>query len=226
MDKANTAALLAVPTRMAMLFALLDGSALPASELAYRAGISPQTASHHLALLVEAHLLVVERCLRYRYYRIASPSVIEAIESLLVISGQPTLKERADHGQIEPLRLARTCYDHLAGHLAVCLADALLEQDWITLQERDFQVTERGEGAFAELGIDLSTLRKQHRLFARRCIDWSERRPHIGGALGASLLTRFVEMDWMRKRPRDRQVHLSSTGQQEFWKRFRVEVRL
>jgi len=224
MDKANTMALLAVPTRMAMLFALMDGSALPASELAYRAGVSPQTASHHLALLIEAHLLVVERCLRYRYYRIASPAVVEAIESLLAISGQPALKERADHSQLEHLRLARTCYDHLAGRIAVSLADALQKKDWIVLEGRDFQVTERGESAFNKLGMDLPMLRKQQRLFARRCIDWSERRPHLGGALGAALLARFQEMDWVRKKTGDRQVHISSKGQQELWKRFGIDL--
>lgn len=224
MDKPNTMALLAVPTRMTMLFALMDGSALPASELAYRAGVSPQTASHHLALLIEAHLLVVERCLRYRYYRIASPAVVETIESLLVISGQPALKERADHSQLERLRLARTCYDHLAGRIAVSLADALQKKDWIVLEGRDFQVTERGESAFNKLGIDLPMLRKQQRLFARRCIDWSERRPHLGGALGAALLARFREMDWVRKKMGDRQVHISSKGQQELWKLFGIDL--
>lgn len=226
MDVTKTAALLAVPTRMTMVYALAGGVALPASELAYRAGITPQTASHHLALMVQAELLVVERCLRYRYYRLANPTVVDAIENLLALSSLPPIRDRRDRTTIDRLHVARSCYDHLAGRIAVSLADALQEKEWIILQERDFHVTGAGEARFKDLGLDITALRQQQRHFARRCIDWSERRPHIGGALGAAMMARLQEMGWIKKKTGDRKVSVSSTGQTEFWKLFGIDTEL
>ncbi len=177
------AALLGVPARAAMVWALIAGDALPASELAYRAGVTPQTASHHLARMVTGGLLAVERCLRYRYYRLASPQVAE-----------------------------------------VLLADQLTDRGWIAIHDRDYEVSPVGERGFASLGLDLPSLRRQHRLFARRCIDWSERRPHIGGALGAALMMRFQEDGWLRKSAGQRKVWVTSVGQQGFWKAFGIQV--
>ena len=218
------AALLGVPARAAMVWALIAGDALPASELAYRAGVTPQTASHHLARMVAGGLLAVGRCLRYRYYRLASPQVAEVLENFMVLSGPPAFRDRADRSAIDPLSHARSCYDHLAGKLAVQLADQLTDRGWITLHDRDYAVSEVGERWFAALGLDLPNLRRQHRLFARRCIDWSERRPHIGGALGAALMTRFQEDGWLRKSAGQRKVWVTSVGQQGFWKAFGIQV--
>ncbi|MBU2803968.1 helix-turn-helix transcriptional regulator [Acidithiobacillus ferridurans] len=224
MELPKVVALLGVPARASMAWALVGGDALPASELAYRAGVTPQTASHHLARMVDGGLLAVERCLRYRYYRLASPAVAEILESLMALSGPPILKNRPDRAAVDPLRQARSCYDHLAGNLAVALADTLQRNGWINLQERDYQVTEVGEHGFAAFGLDLPALRHQQRLFARRCIDWSERRPHIGGALGAALMTRFQESGWIRRNPGDRKIWVSSAGQQGLWKTFGIDA--
>ena len=226
MELHKVVALLGVPARAAMAWALVGGDALPASELAYRAGVTPQTASHHLARMVDGGLLAVERCLRYRYYRLASPAVAEILESLMALSGPPILKNRPDRAAVDPLCQARSCYDHLAGSLAVALADTLRRNGWINLQERDYQVTEIGEHGFVAFGLDLPALRHQRRLFARRCIDWSERRPHIGGALGAALMTRFQESGWIRKNPGDRKIWVTSVGQQGLWKTFGVDATL
>ncbi|MHB8249722.1 MAG: ArsR/SmtB family transcription factor [Acidithiobacillus sp.] len=224
MELPKVVALLGVPARAAMAWALIGGDALPASELAYRAGVTPQTASHHLARMVDGGLLAVERCLRYRYYRLASPAVAEILESLMALSGPPILKNRPDRAAVDPLRQARSCYDHLAGSLAVALADTLQRNGWINLQERDYQVTEIGEQGFKDFELDLPSIRHQKRLFARRCIDWSERRPHIGGALGAGLMARFHALGWIRKKAGDRKIWISSTGQRGFWDTFGLDL--
>ncbi len=218
------AALLGVPARAAMVWALIAGDALPASELAYRAGVTPQTASHHLARMVTGGLLAVERCLRYRYYRLASLQVAEVLENFMALSGPPAFRDRADRSAIDPLSHARSCYDHLAGKLAVQLADQLTDRGWIAIHDRDYEVSPVGERGFASLGLDLPSLRRQHRLFARRCIDWSERRPHIGGALGAALMMRFQEDGWLRKSAGQRKISVTSVGQQGFWKAFGIQV--
>lgn len=224
MELSNVLTLLGNPARMAIAWAVIGGDALPASELAYRAGVTPQTASHHLARMVDGGLLAVERCLRYRYYRLASPAIAEIIEGLMALSDPPVLKDRPDRATVDRLRIARSCYDHLAGSLAVALADALQRKGWLDLQERDYQVTALGENGLVAFGLDVPALRHQQRLFARRCIDWSERRPHIGGALGAALMTRFQESGWIRKNPGDRKIWVSSAGQQGLWKTFGIDA--
>lgn len=216
--------LLGVPARLSMAWALVGGDALPASELAYRAGVTPQTASHHLARMVSGGLLEVERCLRYRYYRLASPAVAEMLENLLALSGPPVLRNRPDHIAVEPLRRARSCYDHLAGSLAVALADSLERKGWIHLHDRDYQVTEVGERGFTAFGLNLLALHNKQRLFARRCIDWSERRPHIGGSLGAALMTHFLASGWIKKNRGDRKVWVTTAGRRELWETFGVDA--
>ncbi|MGE0047577.1 MAG: ArsR/SmtB family transcription factor [Acidithiobacillus sp.] len=224
MDSARIAGLLGSPTRMGIVYALIGGEALPAGELAYRTGVTPQTASHHLARMVEAKLLAVEQCLRYRYYRIAGPEVAEILENLLALSTQPCIRDRPDRTSIERLHRARTCYDHLAGKIAVDLANAMMGKGWLVLQDRDFQVTDGGEKELAKFGLDVPMLHRQQRLFARRCIDWSERRPHIGGALGSALLQAFEQLGWIRRKSGDRKIWTTSEGQRGFWLTFGVEV--
>ncbi|OYV77458.1 MAG: transcriptional regulator [Chromatiales bacterium 21-64-14] len=203
-----------------MLWALAGGEALPASELAYRAGITCQTASYHLARLVEARLLTVEPCLRYRYYRLASPEVAHLLEDLMALSGPPPLRDRADRAVVDRLRLARSCYDHLAGGLGVALTDALDCQGWIELSERDYRVTPCGDAGFSGLGIEIPVLRRQPRLFARRCIDWSERRPHIGGAVGAALMERLQALGWIRRERATRVIRVTPRGRRGLWDTF------
>lgn len=221
---AQMARMISSPARATMLLALADGRALPASELAYRAGISNQTASEHLSLMKKMGIVCVEHCGRHRYYRVVDSRIMEALEDLLAASSEVRIAERPDIARVVPLRQARMCYDHLAGRLGVVLAEKLQEKKWVFLEGRDFQVTDNGKDQFEQFGIDWAELERSRRLFARRCIDWSERKPHIGGVLGAALATRFMELDWIRRGTRNRVVFLTNEGRRCFMKIFEVDL--
>ena len=211
LDLATVAALIGNPARAAMLSDLLSGSALTATELAARAEIAPSTASEHLARLVDGRLIAVEAQGRHRYYRLASNDVARLLEAL----GAYAPVTPPDHARHVPadLRFARTCYDHLAGHLGVAIRDALVARGHIAEAGAEHTVTASGDRWFATFGIDLETARASRRSFARRCLDWSERRPHLAGALGAALLRRMLERDWLVQVPGERQVILTPDGQ-------------
>ena len=216
--------LMAAPARAIMLLALADGRALPASELAYRSGISNQTASEHLALMRKMGILCVEHCGRHRYYRVVSPRIMELLEDFLAASSEIRIIERADIERVAPLRQARMCYDHLAGRLGVALAEIFQKKGWVFLEEREFQVTDSGRHQLEDFGIDWTALGHSRRLFARRCIDWSERKPHIGGVLGAALASRFMKNDWIRRSTGSRVVFLTNEGRRSFMKIFEVDL--
>jgi DNA-binding transcriptional ArsR family regulator len=207
---AETAALIGDPARAAMLAALLDGRALTAGELAAAAGITPQTASGHLARLGTAGLLAVERQGRHRYHRLASPAVARLLEGLMEVSGAAP-RRIATGPRDAAMREARTCYDHLAGRLGVALADALARRGAIELGPDGGAVTPAGEAFLAGLGIAASPARKG-RLFCRPCLDWSERRPHVAGVLGAALCTRCFELGWVRRRASGRTLEITPLG--------------
>jgi DNA-binding transcriptional ArsR family regulator len=205
---AETAALIGDPARAAMLAALLDGRALTAGELAGIAGVTPQTASGHLSRLATAGLLAVARQGRHRYHRLASPAVARVLENLSLLAAAP--KRLATGPRDAQMRLARTCYDHLAGRLAVALADALVERGEIELTPEAGAVTERGEALLARLGI--APVPRRGRLLCRPCLDWSERRPHLAGVLGAALCARCFELGWIRRREGGRTIEITPPG--------------
>jgi DNA-binding transcriptional ArsR family regulator len=209
-DIAAPAALIGDPTRATFLTALSDGRSLPATELAQRAGVSASTASIQLGKLVEGGLLATERQGRHRYYSLRDPTIAAAIESLAVIAppAQPRSLKQAQIGA--DLRAARTCYDHLAGVLGVGLFDALLRERLLTT---DLTVTKRGAGRLRDLGIDTDPP-PSRRAFARRCLDWSERRHHLAGALGALFATRFLELGWIERTGSSRAVRVTPVGRQ------------
>lgn len=198
-----------------MLDALARTPALTAGELARFAGILPQTASTHLAKLVEGGLLMLTAQGRHRYYRLASGEVAHALEALAVIA--PPAKVRSLRASLiaEQLRIARTCYDHLAGKLGVQLTQALVEAEVLRLQEQErrYQVTDKGEQFLARFGLDLEKLQQQRRAFATPCLDWSERRSHLGGALGAALMERLFQLGWVESLAVSRVVRLTKSGQ-------------
>jgi DNA-binding transcriptional ArsR family regulator len=214
LDLSRIAKLFASTSRAAMLLALADGRALPAGELAFRAGISNQTASEHLSLLKKMGIVSTEPCGRHRYYRIVNRQMMETLEDLLATSfASVQVKERSDIARVMPLREARLCYDHLAGRMGVALAEAFLKREWFFLNGRDFSVTEKGRLLLPQsLHIDWKTIEASRRLFARRCIDWSERKPHIGGALGAALAKTLLERDWIRRSKESRSVYPTREG--------------
>ena len=210
---AATAALIADPSRAAMLAELLDGRALPSGELARIGGVSAQSASMHLAQLANGGFLAVKQQGRHRYYSLADAQVAHAIEALGVISTSDKYRpSRSD----EVFRHARTCYDHLAGVLAVQLVD-FFENDRLLVPcgNRDYELTPRGEHFLNKWNIKPDVVRQSRRCFARRCLDWTERRDHLAGALGAAVCARFLEAGWITRDKRSRAVHVSIAGRRE-----------
>ncbi|MBV5265350.1 winged helix-turn-helix transcriptional regulator [Pinisolibacter sp. B13] len=179
-DIARVAALVADPARSAMLIGLMDGRALTATELAGVGGITKQTASSHLAKLVDGEVLVVEAQGRHRYFRLAGPHVASLIEALMVFSSDAAPPLRT--GPCDPaLRKARICYDHLAGEMGVRLFEQMLADEWLA---DDLTVTSYGREKLAEIGLNIENLPLSNRPLCRACLDWSQRRQHLAGRLG------------------------------------------
>ena len=213
---AIAAALIGVPARANILGALMDGRALTASELAYHAGVSPQTTSSHLAKLAGAKLVVVEKQGRHRYYRLAGAAVAEALELLALIVPQRPVPPRRRSREVEETRAARFCYDHLAGALGTGLTEAMQAKGYLAPAERDFAVTAAGEAFFRALGLEPDSLQRRRRAFARQCLDWSERRPHLAGSLGAGFARVALDRRWIRRAKEGRRVFVTPTGQTAF----------
>ncbi|HEY3929366.1 MAG TPA: winged helix-turn-helix domain-containing protein [Candidatus Koribacter sp.] len=224
-DFSQTAALLSDPGRAAMVMALMNDVSLPAGQLALIGNVAPQTASSHLAKLVRGRLLVGENRGRHRYYRLAGREVAYAVEALLAIA------PRISHGRLQPpsdhrLVQVRTCYSHLAGKVAVQLADTLVERRILRRKtRREFAITPSGQDWFAELGIELSKSQLHQRGFARTCLDWTERRDHIAGKLGSLLLTRFRELKWFAPLRDTRALRVSLEGEKKLHELLRISVR-
>lgn len=209
---AKVAALIGDSVRAKMLFALLDGRELTASELAFRGEASPQAASAHLAKLVDGGLISARNAGRQRLFRLASPEIAHAIEVLASIAPVTPVTSLNQHTAMQRLRRARSCYDHLAGRLGVAVTDALTERRLLAAGDDVFAITRNGESFFADIGVDLVALRASRRHFARACMDWTERRHHVAGALGAALLERFVTNGWLLRNQRDRSLEITTEG--------------
>jgi hypothetical protein len=196
-----------------MLAALMGGQPLTSSELAALAHISRPTASGHLGKLVAARLLTVSRKRRHSYYRIASPLVARMLESIKAVAAIETpARYQPRSAQDEALRFARTCYDHLAGKLGVAIADALLARRFIVLTDEGGAVTAAGARFLTKFGIDLNTKSAGRRIFCRACLDWSERRYHVAGFIGAEILHRALELGWLTQRRDTRAVQVTAAG--------------
>lgn len=207
---AKVAALIGDPVRALMLSALMDGRSRTAGELAQVGGITPQTASAHLARLVDAGLLATEKQGRHRYHRLASSEVSHALEALMTIATAPA-KLPLLGPRDQALRYARTCYDHMAGELAVQLADRWIATGWIDRHDQTWSVTAKGQQGLEELGITLPQA-VPRRPVVRSCLDWSERRHHIAGQLGACLLSTLLARRWARRISNSRALTLSDEG--------------
>ncbi|HWA39595.1 MAG TPA: helix-turn-helix domain-containing protein [Burkholderiales bacterium] len=214
------AALVGDTARAGMLTALMGGQALTATELAQVANLTKQTASAHLSKLVAAGLLAVEQQGRHRYFRLAAPDVAELLESLMGVAfrvGALPLQP----GPREPaLRKARVCYDHLAGDLGVLVYDGLVARKLLRAADDGWALSDRGEEAFARIGIDVAAAKAERRPLCRPCLDWSARRHHLAGALGAALLRRCLELGWGRRSRGSRAVIFSPQGERALRARF------
>lgn len=201
------------PARASMLNALVDGRAFTAGELSSLAQITPQTASGHLARMVDAGLLTVASHGRHRYYRLASPDVAVMLESMMVVA-ESGYQIRRTGPVDENLRRARTCYDHLAGRLAVGIADWLVNESHLVLTPDGGELTRSGRRFFEQLGIDLANNGK--RPFCRPCLDWSERRYHLAGTLGKRLMEHCLDSGWVRRRSGSRILDFTPPGKRRF----------
>lgn len=230
-DFAEIAALAGDPARAGMLHALMDGRALTASELARVAGIAPQTASGHLARMTAAGLLSVEKQGRHRYHRLASPSVARMMETIMQVASdlEPPRKRLTVGPREAALRRARTCYDHLAGKLGVALTDALVTDRSAELTNEAGLVTQSGIEFLARMGVELDALpapatKRSPRVLCRPCLDWSERRWHLAGAVGAAICARSFTDGWIRRMDGTRAVMITLKGLRVFREQFGADI--
>ena len=225
---ASLAAQIGDPSRAAMLVTLMDGRALTAGELAEAAGVTPPTASGHLGQLLEGGLLSVERQGRHRYYRIAKQSVAALIETMMAVGGEldhASVRRTVRTGPRDPeLREARMCYDHLAGRVAVTIADSLIAGGGIVFDTDGGFVTDAGKNKLSGLGIDVTLSRRSRAALCRPCLDWSERRPHVGGQLGRSICRALMNQGWLRA-GQGRKVMVTPHGRRLLALHFGVEPR-
>lgn len=200
------------PARAQILAALMHGRALTASELAFAAHVSPQTTSSHLGKLTDGRLLSMHKQGRHRYYRLASPQVAQMVEAVMGVAAAGPPRHRP-HSRVDAeLRAARTCYDHLAGRLGVALADVMSSRGLVVIEGDGGEVTPDGLAFLLQLGIDLAAARASRRAFCRPCLDWSERRPHLGGRIGAGLARHCFDQGWIRRQRDGRAVTVTPVG--------------
>jgi len=223
---ARIAAAIGEPARARILFCLLDGHARTSTELAAVAEVSPSTTSVHLSRLTAEHLIRVSAQGKHRYFSLQGNDVAGALEALTNLAG-------ATPQQFVPnaptyLRAARTCYDHIAGSLGVQLCDRLRTLRWLSFaangRENDYELTQSGAKAFAALGIDIAAARSSRRRFAFACLDWSERKPHLGGVVAAELLKVALKRKWLTPEPGSRALSITRFGRKEMLRQFGLEL--
>jgi DNA-binding transcriptional ArsR family regulator len=220
---ANVAQLVGDPARASMLASLMDGRSLTALELACSAGVTPQTASFHLQKMTRGELLTPLKQGRHRYYRLATPLVARMLEGIMAVAAattRPIPAPRVDAA----MKRARTCYDHLAGVLGVAIADALADRRYVLLDDEGGEVTEAGFQFFAKHGVAVGTPESARRVFCRPCLDWSERRPHLAGRVGAALAEHFFARGWIRRQRDSRVVDITKAGAAGFHRLLDIQL--
>jgi DNA-binding transcriptional ArsR family regulator len=224
---AALAALIADSTRARFLLELKNEGPLPVTELATRAGVSTAAASLHLKRLQQAGAVTAERSGRQRFFQLSDPRLGRALDALQAAAPQPSPNTQSPTRltAVKPeLKLARTCYDHLAGELGIALTDSLLARDLLVSEDdRFYELTQRGRRELSAFGIDLAALESQRRPLARACPDWTERRPHLAGALGAALADRMFQLRWIKRRPATRGVLVTQKGHEGLATTFGVD---
>lgn len=210
----EVATLLGDKSRATILFTLLDGRMVPASELARHAHISPQTASSHLSKLVEGGLLSIEAEGRHRYYKLASQEVAKVLEGMLVIAPPKPIRSLRESEESRKLRYARTCYDHLAGRVGVALTRRLISLQ--VIDQSDFSITPYGKDFLTSWGIPQQSFMTRKRIPCRQCLDWSERHYHLAGSIAKEITNRLFELSWIHRLPNTRAVEITQTGKKGF----------
>ena len=225
---AEIGALVGDPARANMLEALMDRRALTAKELAARAGIAPQTASGHLSKMLTAGLITMEQHGRHHYHSLASSEIARMLEGLQQVASTQNIRHAGRTVRTGPrdaaMRVARGCYDHMAGLLAVSLTDAMLGRGQIEFDGDGGNVTDAGKLFLEKFGIDLAAVKQSKRVFCRPCLDWSERRYHLAGAVGAALMHQTLELKWVKRQDDTRALTITRAGKEGFRKAFGIEL--
>jgi DNA-binding transcriptional ArsR family regulator len=220
----QVAGLIGDPKRATILWTLLNGKALTATELAISADTTPQNVSMHLGKLVASDLLSVQSQGRHKYYSYSRKEIAHAVEVLASLFSPASLQMAKTPENHSPIKYCRTCYDHLAGKIGVMVLDSMIGQGIILQKDRTIVLSKKGITWFAHLGIDVKRLSDQRRSVIRPCLDWSERRHHLAGALAASLLEKMIAEDWIRKAKNSRTAIVTSTGKKQLSKYFDISV--
>lgn len=223
-DIASVAALLADPARATILFALSDGRAFTASELARRARVAPSTASEHLSRLVASSLLVVEKQGRNRFYRLADATIVEIMENLARLAPQVKIRTLSESESAKAVHRARMCYNHLAGTLGVMLTESLVEKQILHVVDAGYVVQDGGITYLEDFGIMTGPLKKRGLLFVPWHIDWSERKHHVAGAFGAALAGRLFDLHWIERLPASRAIRLTEHGREGMTRAFGLSL--
>jgi len=219
---AEVADLIGDAARANILSALMGGQPLTAGELARHAGVTPQTTSGHLGKLADAQLISVEKQGRHRYYRLTSPDVAHAIHALMALAANGPKRHHPIGPKDLALRFARTCYDHIAGRLAIAVTDAVTDKGYVLLADGAGLITNEGQRFFRDFGIKLDQVARHKRPVCRTCLDWSERLPHLAGRLGAQLLDRSLELGWIKRTTESRALSLTRPGEIGFSSTFNL----
>jgi DNA-binding transcriptional ArsR family regulator len=217
------ASLIGDPVRAKILWALMDKRAYTATELAVYADTSPQNISMHLQKLIKADLLTVESQGRHKYYNYSRPEIPYAIEAIANLLPK-TNKKKTKIPEEQPIHYCRSCYDHLAGKVGVLLTEALVSQRYLTKKHDAYELSGDGEKWFSALGIDPERLKSQKRHFAKPCLDWSERKHHLAGALGAALLSHMLGNGWLRRMDGSRSILVTGKGRQALRECLKIDV--
>ncbi|NML22537.1 helix-turn-helix transcriptional regulator [Pseudoflavitalea sp. G-6-1-2] len=223
-DIQQVTSLIGDPVRASILWALTDGRAYTATELSVTINTSPQNMSMHLSKLIKGELLTVESQGRYKYYRIAKPEVAHALEAIACLVPEDKHKKKTIQPEEKAIRYCRSCYGHLAGKVGVLVNEALLAQKIIQPVDNLYAVTKKGEAFFADLKIDIALLQKQRRIFAKPCLDWSERKHHLAGSLGTALLNSMLELDYFRRSKNSRTILVTGKGQTQLFQKLKISV--
>jgi len=219
----NVASLIGEKSRAIMLWSLLDGKAYTATELAICADISAQAASNHLSKLLNANLLSVTIQGRHKYYRFANDKIAHTIEMIAGILPMETTRQK-NNQPVSGIKYARTCYDHIAGKAGVLITNALLQKEIIIYKKDVYEVSAAGKKWFDAIGIDVDDVQQTKRKFAFPCLDWSERKHHLAGALGSAFLNAIVTNDWIRKIKHSREIIITAGGKKELNKRLNIDL--
>lgn len=221
----NIAKLIGDPVRATILWTLLDGKAYTATELAVSANTSLQNTSMHLNKLMQADLLSVEKQGRHRYFRFSRDEVASAIEGLTNLVPNLERKEYLDGKELPGIQYCRTCYDHLAGRIGVLITENLVQQRHLQrTSDHLFALTTNGKKIFDDLQIDTGALNSKRRIFAKPCLDWSERKYHLAGSLGAALLDKMLDKNWVRKTQNSRVLVITGKGRKELNAAFHIDL--